>query len=308
MGTSLMASNTQLIPAVTGLNPDLDNVTHLEAQSDSTEGFEGYPGIWMTSLKMQYIASGLMDTIYDNQLDEDGVLRRSAGAKTSQEDLDFQKVITSKTASSDNCIPVKKCLSMSYLDVLKKHEDTGNTSHRSRSLDSFSVIGVPTSTSKVSHGTELKLTPLPKVVSASSSLYAMSNCSSLLEYTSIFNVSGLVPTPPEGEPKVRLPWCPMRRLWKVPKQPPNNLHVYRNPLNFPTETMRSTSPSPSEDDSPTPEEAQRPRAIDRSGEESVFETRVRTERLICADVNLLAAEIMLSAREDVSCTPGCAVV
>ncbi|KAK6303296.1 hypothetical protein J4Q44_G00257500 [Coregonus suidteri] len=156
MGTSLMASNTQLIPAVTGLNPDLDNVTHLEAQSDSTEGFEGYPGIWMTSLKMQYIASGLMDTIYDNQLDEDGVLRRSAGAKTSQEDLDFQK----------------------------KHEDTGNTSHRSRSLDSFSVIGVPTSTSKVSHGTELKLTPLPKVVSASSSLYAMSNCSSPLEYTS----------------------------------------------------------------------------------------------------------------------------
>lgn len=41
------------------------------------------------------------------------------------------------------------------------------------------------------------------------------------------------------------------------------------------------------------------RAIDSSGEESIFKTQVRTERLICADVNLLAAEIMLSVREEV---------
>ncbi|XP_055747393.1 uncharacterized protein LOC129829620 [Salvelinus fontinalis] len=173
MATSLKASNTPFVPNVAGLQPDLDDVA-----SYSTEAFEGYPGIWMSSLKIKYIASGLMDTVCDDLLDEDGFLRRRAGAISSQEDLDLQK--------------------------------------------------------EVSYGTELKLTQLQKDVSASSSLYAMSNCRSSLEFPSsrsdipidkeaqrisstdeedslskflltssksVFNVSGLVPTPPEGKPK-----------------------------------------------------------------------------------------------------------
>ncbi|KAK6308381.1 hypothetical protein J4Q44_G00216520 [Coregonus suidteri] len=325
MGTSLMASNKSFFPDVAGLQPDLDDV-----QSYSTEAFEGYPGIWMSSPKMEYIASGLMDTICEDLLDEDGFLRWSAGARSSQQDLDLQKVITSKPASPVNSMPVKRCLSMSYLDALKNPEDTDNATHHSRSLDSLSVIGVPTSTlEEVSYGTELKLTQSRKDVSASSSLYAMSNCWSALEYTSsvsdipiyeeaerisstdeedgvskspvpilltssksVFNVSSLVPTPPEGKPKVRLPWRPVLCLKKVPQQPPNKMHiytVYRDPFHFPPETMRSTSPSSSEGDSSTPE-SQRPRVVDSSDKESIFKID-SSERLV--------AEIMLSVREDV---------
>ncbi|XP_071264674.1 fap1 adhesin-like [Salvelinus alpinus] len=285
MGTSLKASNTPFVPNVAGLQPDLDDVA-----SYSTEAFEGYPGIWMSSLKIKYIASGLMDTVCDDLLDEDGFLRRSAGAISSQEDLDLQKVITSKPASPVNCMPVKGCLSMSYLDALKNPEDIENATHLSRSIDSLAVIGVPTSTSKeVSYGTELKLTQLQKDVSASSSLYAMSNCRSSLEFPSsrsdipidkeaqrisstdeedslskslltssksVFNVSGLVPTPPEGKPKVRLPRRPVLRLRKVPEEPPKKMHIYtvcRDAFHFPTETMRSTSPSSFEGEFSTPE-------------------------------------------------------
>ncbi|XP_071228876.1 fap1 adhesin-like [Salvelinus alpinus] len=407
MGTSLKASNTPFVPNVAGLQPDLDDVA-----SYSTEAFEGYPGTWMSSLKIKYIASGLMDTVCDDLLDEDGFLRRSAGAISSQEDLDLQKVITSKPASPVNCMPVKGCLSMSYLDALKNPEDIENATHLSRSIDSLSVIGVPTSTSKevsygtelkltqlqkdvsassslyamsncrsslefpssrsdipidkeaqrisstdeedslskslltssksvfnvsglvptppegkpkvrlpdienathlsrsidslsvigvptstskeVSYGTELKLTQLQKDVSASSSLYAMSNCRSSLEFPSsrsdipidkeaqrisstdeedslskslltssksVFNVSGLVPTPPEGKPKVRLPRRPVLRLRKVPEEPPKKMHIYkvcRGAFHFPTETMRLTSPSSFEGEFSTPE-SQRPR-------------------------------------------------
>ncbi|XP_021472392.2 uncharacterized protein LOC110532644 [Oncorhynchus mykiss] len=321
MGTSLMASNTPFVPDVAGLQPDLDDVA-----SYSTEAFEAYPGIWMSSQKIKYIASGLMDTVCDDLLDEDGFLRRSAGAISSQEDLDLQKLITSKPASPVNCMPVKRCLSMSYLDALKNPEDIENATHLSRSLDSLSVIGVPTSTSKeVSYGTELKLTQLQKDVSASSSLYAMSNCWSSLEFTStgsdipideeaqrisstdeedslskslltssksVFNVSGLVPTPPEGKPKVRLPWRPVLRRRKVPEQPPNKMHIYtvhRDAFHFPTETMQSTSPSSPEGDFSTPE-SQRPRAVDSSDKESIFNID-SSKRLV--------AEIMLSVREDV---------
>ncbi|XP_055747402.1 uncharacterized protein LOC129829626 [Salvelinus fontinalis] len=285
MGTSLKASNTPFVPNVAGLQPDLDDVA-----SYSTEAFEGYPGIWMSSLKIKYIASGLMDTVCDDLLDEDGFLRRSAGAISSQEDLDLQKVITSKPASPVNCMPVKGCLSMSYLDALKNTEDIENATHLSRSIDSLSVIGVPTSTSKeVSYGTELKLTQLQKDVSALSSLYAMSNCRSSLEFPSsrsdipidkeaqrisstdeedslskslltssksVFNVSGLVPTPPEGKPKVRLPRRTVLRLRKVPEEPPKKMHIYtvcRDAFHFPTETMRSTSPSSFEGEFSTPE-------------------------------------------------------
>ncbi|XP_035595673.2 uncharacterized protein LOC118360536 [Oncorhynchus keta] len=321
MGTSLIASNTPFVPDVAGLQPDLDDVA-----SYSTEAFEAYPGIWMSSQKIKYIASGLMDTVCDDLLDEDGFLRRSAGAISSQEDLDLQKVITSKPASPVNCMPVKRCLSMSYLDALKNPEDIENATHLSRSLDSLAVIDVPTSTSKeVSYGTELKLTQLQKDVSASSSLYAMSNCWSSLEFTSsgsdipideeaqrisytdeedslskslltssksVFNVSGLVPTPPEGKPKVRLPWHPVLRCRKVPEQPPNKMHIYtvhRDAFHFPTETMQSTSPSSPEGDFSTPE-SQRPRAVDSSDKESIFNID-SSKRLV--------AEIMLSVREDV---------
>ncbi|KAM9459406.1 uncharacterized protein ACWYII_011019 isoform 2-T4 [Salvelinus alpinus] len=321
MGTSLKASNTPFVPNVAGLQPDLDDVA-----SYSTEAFEGYPGIWMSSLKIKYIASGLMDTVCDDLLDEDGFLRRSAGAISSQEDLDLQKVITSKPASTVNCMPVKGCLSMSYLDALKNPEDIENATHLSRSIDSLSVIGVPTSTSKeVSNGTELKLTQLQKDVSASSSLYAMSNCRSSLEFPSsrsdipidkeaqsisstdeedslskslltssksVFNVSGLVPTPPEGKPKVRLPRRPVLRLRKVPEEPPKKMHIYtvcRDAFHFPTETMRSTSPSSFEGEFSTPE-SQRPRAVDSSDKESIFNID-SSKRLV--------AEIMLSVREDV---------
>ncbi|XP_071229096.1 serine-rich adhesin for platelets-like [Salvelinus alpinus] len=321
MGTSLKASNTPFVPNVAGLQPDLDDVA-----SYSTEAFEGYPGIWMSSLKIKYIASGLVDTVWDDLLDEDGFLRRSAGAISSQEDLDLQKVITSKPASPVNCMPVKGCLSMSYLDALKNPEDIENATHLSRSIDSLSVIGVPTSTSKeVSYGTELKLTQLQKDVSASSSLYAMSNCRSSLEFPSsrsdipidkeaqrisstdeedslskslltssksVFNVSGLVPTPPEGRPKVRLPRRPVLRLRKVPEEPPKKMHIYtvcRDAFHFPTETMRSTSPSSFEGEFSTPE-SQRPRAVDSSDKESIFNID-SSKRLV--------AEIMLSVREDV---------
>ncbi|XP_071227073.1 serine-rich adhesin for platelets-like [Salvelinus alpinus] len=321
MGTSLKASNTPVVLNVAGLQPDLDDVA-----SYSTEAFEGYPGIWMSSLKIKYIASGLMDTVCDDLLDEDGFLRRSAGAISSQEDLDLQKVITSKPASPVNCMPVKGCLSMSYLDTLKNTEDIENATHLSRSIDSLSVIDVPTSTSKeVSYGTELKLTQLQKDVSASSSLYAMSNCRSSLEFPSsrsdspidkeaqrisstdeedslskslltssksVFNVSGLVPTPPEGKPKVRLPRRPMLRLRKVPEEPPKKMHIYtvcRDAFHFPTETMRSTSPSSFEGEFSTPE-SQRPRAVDSSDKESIFNID-SSKRLV--------AEIMLSVREDV---------
>ncbi|XP_055747599.1 uncharacterized protein LOC129829735 [Salvelinus fontinalis] len=290
MGTSLKASNTPFVPNVAGLQPDLDDVA-----SYSTEAFEGYPGTWMSSLKIKYIASGLMDTVCDDLLDEDGFLRRSAGAISSQEDLDLQKVITSKPASPVNCMLVKGCLSMSYLDALKNPEDIENATHLSRSIDSLSVIGVPTSTSKEdSYGTELKLTQLQKDVSASSSLYAMCNCRSSLEFPSsrsdipidkeaqrisstdeedslskslltssksVFNVSGLVPTPPEGKPKVRLPRRPVLRLRKVPEEPPKKMHIYtvcRGAFHFPTETMRSISPSSFEGEFSTPE-SQRPR-------------------------------------------------
>ncbi|XP_071227083.1 serine-rich adhesin for platelets-like [Salvelinus alpinus] len=321
MGTSLKASNTPFVPNVAGLQPDLDDVA-----SYSTEAFEGYPGIWMSSLKIKYIASGLMDTVCDDLLDEDGFLRRSAGAISSQEDLDLQKVVTSKPASPVNCMPVKGCLSMSYLDALKNTEDIENATHLSRSIDSLSVIGVPTSTSKeVSYGTELKLTQLQKDVSASSSLYAMSNCRSSLEFPSsrsdipidkeaqrisstdeedslskslltssksVFNVSGLVPTPPEGKPKVRLPRRPVLRLRKVPEEPPKKMHIYtvcRDAFHFPTETMRSTSPSSFEGEFSTPE-SRRPRAVDSSDKESIFNID-SSKRLV--------AEIMLSVREDV---------
>ncbi|XP_055747417.1 uncharacterized protein LOC129829632 [Salvelinus fontinalis] len=321
MGTSLKASNTPFVPNVAGLQPDLDDVA-----SYSTEAFEGYPGIWMSSLKIKYIASGLMDTVCDDLLDEDGFLRRSAGAISSQEDLDLQKVITSKPASPVNCMPVKGCLSMSYLDALKNTEDIENATHLSRSIDSLSVIGVPTSTSKeVSYGTELKLTQLQKDVSALSSLYAMSNCRSSLEFPSsrsdipidkeaqrisstdeedslskslltssksVFNVSGLVPTPPEGKPKVRLPRRTVLRLRKVPEEPPKKMHIYtvcRDAFHFPTETMRSTSPSSFEGEFSTPE-SQRPRAVDSSDKESIFNID-SSKRLV--------AEIMLSVREDV---------
>ncbi|KAM9429726.1 uncharacterized protein ACWYII_017748 [Salvelinus alpinus] len=263
MGTSLKASNTPFVPNVAGLQPDLDDVA-----SYSTEAFEGYPGIWMSSLKIKYIASGLMDTVCDDLLDEDGFLRRSAGAISSQEDIDLQK--------------------------------------------------------EVSYGTELKLTQLQKDVSASSSLYAMSNCRSSLEFPSsrsdipidkealrisstdedslskslltssksVFNVSGLVPTPPEGKPKVRLPRRPVLRLRKVPEEPPKKMHIYtvcRDAFNFPTKTMRSTSPSSFEGEFSTPE-SQRPRAVDSSDKESIFNID-SSKRLV--------AEIMLSVREDV---------
>ncbi|XP_055747400.1 uncharacterized protein LOC129829624 [Salvelinus fontinalis] len=321
MGTSLKASNTPFVPNVAGLQPDLDDVA-----SYSTEAFEGYPGIWMSPLKIKYIASGLMDTVCDDLLDEDGFLRRSAGAISSQEDLDLQKIITSKPASPVNCMPVKGCLSMSYLDALKNPEDIDNATHLSRSIDSLSVIGVPTSTPKeVSYGTELKLTQLQKDVSASSSLYAMSNCRSSLEFPSsrsdipidkeaqrisstdeedslskslltssksVFNVSGLVPTPPEGKPKVRLPRRPVLRLRKVPEEPPKKMHIYtvcRDAFHFPTETMRSTSPSSFEGEFSTPE-SQRPRAVDSSDKESIFNID-SSKRLL--------SEIMLSVREDV---------